>query len=34
MHAEDPPKRLPHVRVVIKNTDGFLLIGYNADEHH
>lgn len=30
MHTEDTLQCLPHVRIVIKNTDGFLLIGHNA----
>ena len=30
MHTEDTLQCLPHVRIVINNTDGFLLIGHNA----
>ena len=30
MYDKDTLQRLPHVRIVIKNTDGFLLIGHAA----
>ncbi len=30
MYAKDTLQCLPHVRIVIKNTDGFLLIGHNS----
>ena len=30
MHTEDTLQCLPHVRIVINNTDGFLLIGHNT----
>ena len=30
MHAEDTLQCLPHVRIIIENADGFLLIGHNA----
>ena len=29
MHAEDTLQCLPHVTVVINNTDGFVLISHN-----
>ena len=30
MHTEDTLQCLPHVRIVINNTDGFLLIGHKT----
>ena len=30
IHTEDTFQCLPHVRIIIENTDGFLRIGHNA----